>query len=128
MIASLSVRWASFGRSSEIWIPGTFVSIGWNGSANGVGRLGFHVPEVEMAEGAQLKIRITDFGARTGARWQALERRKPGSEQLRPDRSQKLAFSQSTSFALRSEPQRIDKYGCVLDSIGDCFARATLLV
>src|SRR5579872_1434663 len=59
-MASLSVLWANLGMISETWIPGTFVSIGWNGPriASLASGLGSH--RSRWLGPPQLKMRITE--------------------------------------------------------------------
>ena len=45
-MATLSVCWASSGIWSQIWMPGTTVSIGLEQAADAVGRVGLQVPHV----------------------------------------------------------------------------------
>ena len=51
---------ASEGISSEMRMPGTLVAMGLKGPRTASGRIGLHVPKIEVARGRGLKIRMTD--------------------------------------------------------------------
>src|SRR5438105_1410439 len=60
-IAYLSARFARFGSSSEISIPGTLVLIGLNSPRTSAGASGFMSQRSMWLGAPQLKIRMTDF-------------------------------------------------------------------
>src|SRR5216684_7189322 len=97
-MAYLSACWASFGKSSEMRMPGTLVAIGLNRPRIFWGASGFGSQRSMWLGAPQLKIKITDFalalpsaGPADSARIQSAQKRPNAPNPLMPKKWRRVS-------------------------------------